>query len=130
MNKIRLVEAKHLKKEIPEFSVGDTLKIQVKIVEGDKMRLQAFEGVVIARKGSGIQESFTLRRISYGEGVERTFPLHSPFVEKIEVLKRGKARRAKLYYLRKKIGKKTKIEEKEGKEERVEAKIEETSPSA
>ena len=127
MNKIRLVEAKHLKKEIPEFSVGDTLKIQVKIVEGDKMRLQAFEGVVIARKGSGIQESFTLRRISYGEGVERTFPLHSPFVEKIEVLKRGKARRAKLYYLRKKIGKKTKIEE---KEERVEAKIEETSPSA
>ena len=130
MNKIRLVEAKHLKKETPEFSVGDTLKIQVKIVEGDKMRLQAFEGVVIARKGSGIQESFTLRRISYGEGVERTFPLHSPFVEKIEVLKRGKARRAKLYYLRKKIGKKTKIEEKEGKEERVETKIEETSPSA
>jgi len=127
MNKIRLVEAKHLKKEVPEFSVGDTLKIQVKIVEGDKTRLQAFEGAVIARKGSGIQESFTLRRISYGEGVERTFPLHSPFVEEIEVLKRGKARRAKLYYLRKKVGKRTKIEEKEKEEE---AKIEETSPSA
>ncbi|MBI4437256.1 MAG: 50S ribosomal protein L19 [Candidatus Omnitrophica bacterium] len=123
MNKIQLSEVKHLKKEVPEFSVGDTLKIQVKIVEGDKTRLQAFEGLVISRKGVGIRESFTLRRISYGEGVERTFPLHSPFVEKIEVVKRGKAKRAKLYYLRKKIGKRSKIEEKE------EAKIEETSPS-
>ncbi len=115
MNKIQLVEEKHLKKEIPDFAIGDTVRVQIKIAEGDKSRLQAFEGVAIARKGAGIRESFTLRRISYGEGVERTFLIHSPFVEQLEVVKRGKARRAKLYYLRKKVGKKTKIEERGGK---------------
>ena len=136
MNKIRLVEQKYLKKGLPSFSVGDTLKVYVKVVEGDKSRLQAFEGVVIACKGTGIRESFTLRRISFGEGVERTFPLHSPFLEKIEVVKRGKTRRAKLYYLRKKVGKGSKLEEKEeGKmtepssEPAGEAKVEAESPS-
>lgn len=136
MNKIQLVEKKFLKKTIPPFSPGDALKVYVKVVEGDKSRLQAFEGVVLARKGSGIRETFTLRRTSYGEGVERTFPLHSPFLEKIEVVKHGKTRRAKLYYLRKKIGKKSKLEE--AKEEVVEetssqemgeAKVEAESPS-
>lgn len=113
MNKIHLVEKKFLKKGLPTFSAGDTLKVYVKVVEGDKSRLQAFEGVVIACKGSGIRETFTLRRISYGEGVERTFPLHSPFLERIELVRRGRTRRAKLYYLRKKVGKKSKLEEKE-----------------
>ena len=136
MNKIELVEKKFLKKGIPDFSVGDTLKVHVKVAEGDKTRLQAFEGVVIARKGSGTRESFTLRRISFGEGVERGFPLHSPFLEKIEVVKRGKARRAKLYYLRKKIGKGSKVEEREegisaesSSEPSKETKVEAESPS-
>ena len=135
MNKIELVEKKYLKKNIPAFSVGDTLKVYVKVVEGDKSRLQAFEGVVIACKGKGIRESFTLRRISYGEGVERTFPLHSPFLERIEVVKHGKSRRAKLYYLRRKVGKRSKVEEREERLEETspegagEAKVEETTPS-
>ena len=135
MNKIRLIEQKYLRKGLPSFSVGDTLKIYVKVVEGDKSRLQAFEGVVIACKGSGVRESFTLRRISFGEGVERTFPLHSPFLEKIEVVKSGKTRRAKLYYLRKKVGKESKLEEKEegevtpSSEVPGEAKVEAESPS-
>ena len=136
MNKIELVEKKFLKKDLPLFSVGDTLKVYVKVAEGDKTRLQAFEGTVIARKGSGTRESFTLRRISFGEGVERSFPLHSPFLERIEVVKRGKTRRAKLYYLRKKVGKESKLEEKEegvivepSPEPSGEAKIEAESPS-
>ena len=139
MNKIHLIEKRFLKKHVTSFSVGDTLKVYVKVVEGEKTRLQAFEGVVIADKGTGIQQSFTLRRISYGEGVERIFPLHSPFLEKIEVVKHGKTRRAKLYYLRKRIGKKTKLKEKgRGAEERRieasstltgEAKVEAESPS-
>ncbi len=112
MNKIQLAESKFLKKEVPPFSVGDTLKVYVRVEEGDKSRLQAFEGTVISRRGAGTRETFTLRRISYGEGVERTFPLHSPFLGKIEVIRQGKVRRAKLYYLRKKIGKQTKVEEK------------------
>lgn len=112
MNKMQLIEAAHMKKEIPKFNVGDTVKVFVKIVEEEKTRLQAFEGIVIAKKGAGIKESFTVRRISYGEGVERVFPLHSPSVDKIEVVKAGSVKRAKLYYLRKKIGKKTKVEEK------------------
>ena len=111
MNKIQLVEERHLKKDVPQFSVGDTVKVLVKITEGDKTRLQAFEGQVIARRGSGLRESFTVRRISYGEGVERTFPLHARTVERLEVIRPGKTRRAKLYYLRKKVGKGTKIEE-------------------
>ncbi len=111
MNKISELEKGFMKKDIVDFNVGDTVKVLVKIKEGDKTRLQAFEGIVIARKGSGIKETFTLRRISYGEGVERLFQLHSPLIDSILIVKKGKVRRAKLYYLRKKIGKASKIEE-------------------
>ena len=113
---IKKIEEKYKKKEMPQFGVGDTVRVYVKIVEEGKQRLQAFEGVVIARRGSGVGEFFTVRRISYGEGVERTFPLHAPTVDKIEVVKHGKVKRAKLYYLRKKIGKKTGVEERIGEE--------------
>lgn len=113
MNKyVKLIEAAHLKKDIPKFNVGDTVDVLVKIVEEGKTRAQSFEGVVIARKGSGISETFTVRKISYGEGVERVLPLHSPSIEKIIVVKKGYVKRAKLYYLKKKIGKETKVEEK------------------
>ncbi len=94
-----------VKKDATVFSIGDTVRVHNKVVEGEKERIQIFAGVVIARKGNGIQEAFTVRRISYGEGVERVFPLHSPRIEKIEVEHRGKVRRAKLYYLRDRIGK-------------------------
>ena len=107
MTKCSLVEKEYMKKEAPKFNVGDTVKVFVKITEeDDKTRLQAFEGIVIRKRGRGISESFTVRRISYGEGVERTFPLHSPSVDKVEVVKPGKVKRAKLYYLRKRVGKK------------------------
>ncbi len=112
MNKIALVESKYLKKDIPNFKVGDIVKVYVKIVEQEKTRTRVFEGIVIRRRGSALKHTFTVRRISYGEGVERTFLLHSPYVEKIELVKAGKVARAKLYYLRKKIGKKGKIQEK------------------
>ena len=112
MDKIRFIEEKYLKKDVPEFNAGDTVRVYMKIVEEGKTRIQAFEGVVIARKGSGTRQVFTVRKISYGEGVERVFQLHAPSIEKIEVIKKGKVRRAKLYYLRKKVGKKTKIKEK------------------
>jgi len=112
MDKIALVESKYLKKDIPHFKVGDVIRVYVKIIEQEKSRTQAFEGVVIRRRGSGLKHTFTVRRISYGEGVERTFLTHSPYIEKIELIKTGKVARAKLYYLRKKIGKKGKIEEK------------------
>jgi large subunit ribosomal protein L19 len=108
----KLVEASQLKKDIPQFNVGDTVDVFVKIVEEGKTRAQSFEGVVIARKGSGLGETFTVRKISYGEGVERVFPLHSPSIEKIIVAKKGDVKRAKLYYLKRKIGKETKVEEK------------------
>ena len=98
-------------KTIPDFSAGDTLVVQVRITEGSRTRLQAFEGVCIARSGAGIKESFTVRKISYGEGVERVFPLYSPLVEAIEVKRRGKVRRAKLYYLRDRRGKSARIAE-------------------
>jgi len=98
-------------KNIPDFSAGDTLVVQVRITEGTRTRLQAFEGVCIARSGAGIKESFTVRKISYGEGVERVFPLYSPLVEEIEVKRRGKVRRAKLYYLRDRRGKSARIAE-------------------
>ena len=132
MNKLQMVEQKYLKKQIPDFSVGDTVKVLVKIAEGEKTRLQAFEGQVIARKGSGIRENFTVRRISYGEGVERTFPLHAGTVERVEVLRPGKARRAKLYYLRKKVGKGTKIEERKEEEPKAagEGQLETPPPSS
>lgn len=102
------------KRAIPEFTHGDTVKVWVKIREGDKERLQAYEGVVIARTGTGIMESFTVRKISYGEGVERVFPVLSPNIDRIEVLKRGKVRRAKLYYLRDRRGKAARIFENQG----------------
>ena len=110
--KIKSVEAAQIKKDIPDFKVGDTVSVHVKIVEEEKSRTQIFEGIVIARQGSGLRASFTVRKISFGEGVERVFPLHSPFIEKIEVVKKGEVKRSKLYYLRKKIGKATKVEEK------------------
>jgi large subunit ribosomal protein L19 len=110
--RIQLLEAQYLKKDIPKFNVGDTVDVQVKIVEEGKVRLQSFEGTVIARRSSGLRETFTVRKVSYGEGVERVFPLHSPSIDKISVVKKGNVRRAKLYYLEKKIGKETKIKEK------------------
>lgn len=102
-----------MKKDIPKFNIGDTVDVNVKIVEEGKKRIQVFEGVVIGRRGSGVRQTFTVRKVSYGEGVERTFPLHSPNIERIVVTKKGDVRRAKLYYLRGKVGKKTKIEGKE-----------------
>ncbi|MBI3616566.1 MAG: 50S ribosomal protein L19 [Candidatus Omnitrophica bacterium] len=112
--RIRAIEQAQLKTDRPPFRVGDTVRVFVRILEEEKTRIQPFEGVVIARKGGGLSETFTVRRISYGEGVERLFMLHSPFIEKILVVKRGSVRRAKLYYLRKKIGKGSRIEERFG----------------
>ena len=109
---IRAIESEQLKKDLPKFNVGDTLRVMVKVVEGDRERLQAFEGICIAKRNCSIRETFTLRRVSYGIGVERTFPLHSPRLDKITVLRRGKVRRAKLYYLRNLSGKAAKIKEK------------------
>ena len=108
---IEQVEKEQLKQDITQFNVGDTVKVYVKVVEGDKERVQAYEGVCIAKKGSGIRENFTVRRVSFGIGVERTFPLHSPRIAKIEVTRKGKVRRAKLYYLRDRQGKAAKIKE-------------------
>jgi large subunit ribosomal protein L19 len=104
-------------KEIPDFQPGDTLVVNVKIVEGDKSRVQAYEGVCIGRAGSGLQENFTVRKISYGEGVERVFPLYSPMIDSIKVVRRGKVRRAKLYYLRGRRGKSARISERSGRGE-------------
>jgi large subunit ribosomal protein L19 len=111
MNEIDRIEMEQMKKNIPPFKPGDTVKVQVKIVEGEKSRIQAFQGVVICRQNGGIRESFTVRKISNGVGVERCFPLHSPTVEAIEVITRGQVRRAKLYYLRKLRGKAARIKE-------------------
>lgn len=109
---IRSIESAQLRTDIPEFRVGDTLRVQVKVVEGSRERLQAFEGVCIARRNGSCRETFTVRRTSYGIGVERTFPVHSPRVDSITVVRRGKVRRAKLYYLRNLSGKAAKIKEK------------------
>jgi large subunit ribosomal protein L19 len=111
-NIIKLVESKFLRKDIPAFDIGDTIDVQLKIVEEGKSRIQTFEGIAIAKAGSGLGESFTVRKISYGEGVEMVFPLNSPSIEKIKVVKKGDVRRAKLYYLKRKIGKDTKVDEK------------------
>ena len=108
---IEAIEKENMKSDIPVFSVGDVVKVFVKVVEGTRERLQAFEGTVIARKNGSIRETFTVRRISFGIGVERCFPLHSPKIDHIEVVKRGKVRRAKLYYLRALSGKAAKIKE-------------------
>ena len=110
-SRIQAIEQAQLKSDRPPFRVGDTVRVFVRIMEEDKTRIQPFEGIVISRRGGSVRETFTVRRISYGEGVERTFFLHSPFIEKILVVKRGNVRRAKLYYLRKKIGKGARIEE-------------------
>lgn len=112
MNKIENFEKTIMKKKTAQFNVGDTVVVSVKIMEEGKTRIQDYEGIVIAKKGTGIRETFTVRRISYGEGVERVFPVHSPFVDKVIVKKKGRIRRAKLYYLREKLGKKGKIDEK------------------
>ena len=112
MNIIESIEKDYMKSEIPQFEVGDTVKVYVKVVEGNRERLQAYEGIVIARNHGGVSETFTVRRVSFGVGIERTFPLHSPRIDRIEVVKKGKVRRAKLYYLRKLSGKAAKIDEK------------------
>ncbi len=105
------LDATSLKSDIPDFRAGDTVKVHVKVVEGNKTRVQVFQGVVIARSGDGVRETFTVRKVSYGVGVERTFPLHTPIIDKIEVVSRGDVRRAKLYYLRDLRGKAAKIKE-------------------
>jgi large subunit ribosomal protein L19 len=108
---IKMVEQDYMKKEIPPFRPGDTVKVHVKVVEGSRERTQVFEGTVIRRRGGGLGETFTVRRISYGVGVERIFPLHSPRLDKIEVVRRGRVRRARLYYLRERVGKAARIKE-------------------
>ena len=112
MNKVDVVEASRMRDDLPEFWPGDTVKVHVRVVEGTRSRIQVFEGVVIARKGGGLRETFTVRKVSFGVGVERVFPVHNPVIEQIEVVRRGKVRRAKLYYLRDRVGKKARIKEK------------------
>ena len=112
MNPTDLVDRSSLRDDVPAFSPGDTVKVHVRVVEGTRERIQVFQGVVIRRQGSGIRETFTVRKLSFGVGVERTFPVHSPILAKIEVDRLGDVRRAKLYYLRDRIGKKAKIKEK------------------
>ena len=112
MNATDLVDRTQLRTDVPEFAPGDTLKVHVRVVEGSRERVQVFQGVVIRRQGDGIRETFTVRKVSFGVGVERTFPVHSPIVAKIEVVSRGDVRRAKLYYLRDRVGKAAKIKEK------------------
>ncbi len=113
MDLLTLVEQEQIKKDIPEFRPGDTVRVHTKVVEGNRERIQVFEGTVIARKGGGLRETFTVRKISYGVGVERIFPVNSPRIDKIEVVRKGKVRRAKLYYLRKLRGKAARIKERD-----------------
>jgi large subunit ribosomal protein L19 len=112
MNTLDALDADSLRSDVPAFRPGDTLKVHVKVIEGSRSRVQVFQGVVIRRSGGGLQETFTVRKISFGVGVERTFPVHTPVIDKIEVVTRGDVRRAKLYYLRELRGKKAKIKEK------------------
>lgn len=112
MDALKIIEQSSMKAEAPAFEVGDLVKVSVRITEGDKSRIQMFEGTVIAKKHGGINESFTVRRVAHGCGVERVFPLHSPSVEKVEVVRNGKVRRAKLYYLRDRVGKAAKVKSK------------------
>ncbi len=111
MNKLDIIEKEYLKTDVPAIRIGDTVRVHVRIVEGDKVRIQLFEGVVIARKHGGVRETLTVRKTSFGYGVERVFPLHSPVVDKIEVVRSGKVRRAKLYFLRKLSGKAARLRE-------------------
>lgn len=112
MNKVDVVEERFLRDDLPDFRPGDTVRVHVRVVEGNRARIQIFEGVVIRRQGGGVRETFTARKVSFGVGVERTFPVHSPVIEKVEITRRGKVRRAKLYYLRERVGKKARIKEK------------------
>jgi large subunit ribosomal protein L19 len=112
MNPTDLVDQASLRTDVPDFAPGDTVKVHVRVVEGNRERIQVFEGVVIRRQGSGLRETFTVRKVSFGVGVERTFPLHSPIIATLDVAKRGDVRRAKLYYLRDRVGKRAKIKEK------------------
>ena len=112
MQTLDFVDAKSLKTDLPDFRPGDTVKVHVKVVEGNRSRIQVFQGVMIRRHGGGIRETFTVRKVSFGVGVERTFPLHTPIVQKIERMTRGDVRRAKLYYLRDRVGKAAKVKEK------------------
>jgi large subunit ribosomal protein L19 len=111
MNMIDIIEQEQLRDDIPDFGPGDSVKVHVKVVEGGRERIQVFEGIVLSRRGSGTRETFTVRKISAGIGVERTFPLHSPRIAKIEVVRHGRVRRAKLYYLRERVGKRARVKE-------------------
>ena len=111
MNPTDVVEQVYLRDDLPDFKPGDTVKVHVRVVEGERERVQVFEGVVIRRRGSGLSKTFTVRKVSFGVGVERTFPLHSPMIAKVEIAARGDVRRAKLYYLRSRVGKKAKVKE-------------------
>lgn len=112
MNTLDQIEAAYLRDDIPEFSPGDTVRVHVRVIEGGRERIQIFEGVVLGRSGGGVRETFTVRKVSFGVGVERIFPVHAPIIQKIEVVRRGDVRRAKLYYLRDRVGKATRIREK------------------
>ncbi|MBX5466224.1 MAG: 50S ribosomal protein L19 [Firmicutes bacterium] len=111
MDLIRLIEEEQMRRDLPEFRPGDTVRVHLRVREGNRERIQQFEGIVLRKRGEGLSKTFTVRRVSYGVGVERTFPLHSPLVERIEVLRRGKVRRARLYYLRNLKGKAARIKE-------------------
>ena len=115
MNVLDAVDAASLRQDVPKFRAGDELKVHVRVIEGNKSRIQVFQGIVIARQGSGVRESFTIRKLSYGVGVERTFPVHTPVIEKYELIRSGDVRRAKLYYLRDLRGKASKIKEQIGR---------------
>ncbi len=111
MDALKIIAESSIKKELPEFNIGDTVRVHVNIREGERERIQMFEGTVIARRGSGISETFTVRRVSYGVGVERVFPIHSPNVKGLDVVRKGRVRRSKLYYLRNRVGKAAKVKE-------------------
>lgn len=111
MDALKLISNSSLKAEVPEINIGDTVKVHVRIKEGDKSRIQVFEGTVIAKKHGGINETFTVRRVAHGCGIERVFPVHSPVVDKVEIVRKGRVRRAKLYYLRDRVGKAAKVKE-------------------
>ncbi|MBQ8504029.1 MAG: 50S ribosomal protein L19 [Clostridia bacterium] len=114
MDALKLISNSSLKTEVPEINIGSTVRVHVKIREGERERIQVFEGTIIAKKGSGVSSTFTVRRVAYGVGVERVFPVHSPNVAKVEVVRNGKVRRSKLYYLRDRVGKSAKVKEKIG----------------
>ncbi len=114
MDALKLISNSSLKSEVPELNIGSTVRVHVKIREGERERIQVFEGTIIAKKGSGVSSTFTVRRVAYGVGVERVFPVHSPNVAKVEVVRNGKVRRSKLYYLRDRVGKSAKVKEKIG----------------